>query len=227
MAEKKLHIVMASGYPPFSHIGPDGKQTGFDTDLALEFAKRNGMELDIKLIAFAGVIPALVGNQTDMVVSIYATDERRKTVNFSDPYWVAGITFITPADKPAINTLEETAGRTIAVYQGGFDQRFLEQNAPKAILKAYTGGMVAVFGDLAVGRADAAFVDRDVASYYLRDQPGRYRFGTKLFAEGTYAWAIRKEDTELLQHANAFLAEAKKDGTIDRLAKKWSIGPTQ
>ena len=33
-AEKKLEIVMASGYPPFSFIGEDGKQTGFDTDLA-------------------------------------------------------------------------------------------------------------------------------------------------------------------------------------------------
>ena len=40
--DKKLQIVMASGYPPFSFIGEDGKQTGFDTDLAYEFAKRSG-----------------------------------------------------------------------------------------------------------------------------------------------------------------------------------------
>src|ERR1700758_3327509 len=65
--EKKLQIVMASGYPPFSFIGEDGKQTGFDTDLAYEFAKRSGLELVVKLVAFEGVIPALIGKQTDMV----------------------------------------------------------------------------------------------------------------------------------------------------------------
>ena len=223
-AEKKLHIVMASGYPPFSFIGEDGKQTGFDTDLAAEFAKRNGLDLDVKLVAFEGVIPALIGKQTDMVVSIYATPQRRQVVNFSDTYWVAGLSFITARDKPAINSMEEAAGKTIGVLQGGYSQRFLTQNAPRAILKAYKGGPVEVLSDLAIGRVDAAFEDRDVAAYYLRTQPGKYRFGTKLFGQGEYAWAIRKEDADLLEAANRFLAEAKKDGTIDRLAAKWHIG---
>jgi cystine transport system substrate-binding protein len=224
-ADKKLQIVMASGYPPFSFIGEDGKQTGFDTDLAYEFAKRNGLELVVKLVAFEGVVPALIGKQTDMVVSIWATDQRRQVVNFSDTYWVAGLSFVTLKDKPMINSMEEAAGKTIGVLQGGFSQRFLTQNAPKAILKAYKGGPVEILSDLAIGRVDATFDDRDVASYYLRTQPGKYQFGTKLFGEGQYAWAIRKEDPDLLEAANKFLAEAKKDGTIDRLAKKWSIGP--
>src|SRR5438034_11698102 len=71
-AEKKLQIVMASGYPPFSVIGEDGKQTGFDTDLAYEFAKRNGLELGVKLVAFEGVARAGFCTQTDVVVSIDA-----------------------------------------------------------------------------------------------------------------------------------------------------------
>jgi cystine transport system substrate-binding protein len=224
-ADKKLNIVMASGYPPFSFIGENGKQTGFDTDLAEEFAKRNGLELVVKLIAFEGVIPALIGKQTDMTVSIYATEQRRQVVNFTDTYWVAGLSFITLKGKPKINTLEEAAGKTIGVLQGGFSQRYLSQNAPKATLKAYKGGPVEIFSDMEIGRVDAAFEDRDVAQYYLRTKPGRFEFGDKLFAEGQYAWAIRKEDTDLLEAANKFLAEAKKDGTIDRLAKKWSIGP--
>jgi L-cystine transport system substrate-binding protein len=224
-ADKKLNIVMASGYPPFSFIGENGKQTGFDTDLAEEFAKRNGLELVVKLIAFEGVVPALIGKQTDMTVSIYATEQRRQVVNFSDTYWVAGLSFITLKGKPKINSIDETAGKTIGVLQGGFSQRYLTQNAPKATLKAYKGGPVEIFTDMEVGRVDAAFEDRDVASYYLRTKPGRYEFGDKLFAEGQYAWAIRKEDTDLLEAANRFLGEAKKDGTIDRLAKKYSIGP--
>jgi L-cystine transport system substrate-binding protein len=223
--EKKLQIVMASGYPPFSFIGEDGKQTGFDTDLAYEFAKRSGLELVVKLIAFEGVIPALIGKQTDMVVSIYATDQRRQVVNFTDAYWVAGLSFVTLKDKLAINSMDEAAGKTIGVLQGGFSQRFLTQNAPKAVLKAYKGGPVEILSDLAIGRVDAAFEDRDVVAYYLRTQPGKYQFGTRLFGEGQYAWAIRKEDTDLLEAANKFVAEAKKDGTIDRLAQKWHIGP--
>jgi L-cystine transport system substrate-binding protein len=223
--EKKLQIVMASGYPPFSFIGEDGKQTGFDTDLAYEFAKRSGLELVVKLVAFEGVVPALIGKQTDMIVSIYATDQRRQVVNFSEAYWVAGLSFVTPKDKPAINSMDEAAGKTIGVLQGGFSQRFLTQNAPKAVLKAYKGGPVEILSDLAIGRVDAAFEDRDVAAYYLRTQPGKYQFGSRLFGEGQYAWAIRKEDTDLLEAANKFLTEAKSDGTIDRLAKKWHIGP--
>jgi ABC-type amino acid transport substrate-binding protein len=224
-AEKKLQIVMASGYPPFSFIGENGKQTGFDTDLAEEFARRSGLELVVKLVAFEGVVPALIGRQTDMVVSIYATDARRKVVDFTDSYWKAGLSFVTLKGKPPIESLEDAAGKTIGVLQGGFSQRFLSQNAPKAVLKAYKGGPVEVLSDLAIGRIDASFDDRDVASYYLRTQPGKYQFGSRLFGEGEYAWAIRKEDRDLLEAANRFLAEAKRDGTIDRLAKKWSIGP--
>ena len=223
--EKKLQIVMASGYPPFSFIGEDGKQTGFDTDLAYEFAKRNGLELVVKLVAFEGVVPALIGKQTDMVVSIYATDQRRQVVNFSDAYWVAGLSFVTLKDKPAMNSMDDAAGKTIGVLQGGFSQRFLSQNAPKVTLKAYKGGPVEILSDLAIGRVDGAFEDRDVAAYYLRTQPGKYQFGSRLFGEGQYAWAIRKDDPDLLEAANKFLAEAKKDGTIDGLAKKWHIGP--
>ncbi len=142
-----------------------------------------------------------------------------------DTYWVAGLSFVTLKDKPSLNSLEEAAGKTIGVLQGGFSQRFLSQNAPQAVLKAYKGGPVETFTDLAIGRADAAFEDRDVAQYYLRTQPDRFRIGDKLFAQGEYAWAIRKEDGDLLEAANRFLAEAKRDGTIARLAKKWSIGP--
>jgi cystine transport system substrate-binding protein len=225
MAEKKLQIVMASGYPPFSFIGENGKQTGFDTDLAEEFAKKNGVELVVKLVAFEGVIPALIGKQTDMVVSIYATDARRQVVNFSDAYWKAGLSFVTLKGKPGISSLDEASGKTIGVLQGGFSQRFLTQNAPGAVLKAYKGGPVEILQDLAIGRVDGAFEDRDVASYYLRTQPGKYQFSDKLFGEGQYAWAIRKEDGDLVQAANKFLGEASRDGTIDRLAKKWSIGP--
>ncbi len=224
-AEGKLHIVMASGYPPFSFIGSDGNQTGFDTDLAESFARHNGMSLDIKLISFSGVIPALIGRQTDMIVSIYATDERRKIANFTHTYWIAGISFLTVKDKPKIETLEDAAGKTVAVYQGGFDQKWLSEHQPKANQKAYTGGMVAIFNDLALGRVDAVFTDGDVTSWYVRANPGHYNLSTTRFAQGEYAWAIRKEDGELLQHANEFIDQARKDGTIARLGKKWSLGP--
>jgi cystine transport system substrate-binding protein len=225
-ADKKLQIVMASGYPPFSFIGEDGKQTGFDTDLAYEFAKRSGVELVVKLVAFEGVVPALIGKQTDMVVSIYATDKRREVVNFTDTYWTAGLSFVTLKDKPMISSMEEASGKTIGVLQGGFSQRYLTENAPKAVLKAYKGGPVEILSDLAIGRVDGGFEDRDVVSYYLRTQPGKYQFGTRLFGQGQYAWAIRKEDMDLLDAANRFISEAKKDGTVERLAKKWSIGPS-
>jgi ABC-type amino acid transport substrate-binding protein len=218
-----LVVVMSSGYPPFSFIGEDGEQTGFDTDLINEFANRNGLKTDIQITQFEGVLPALIGKKSDIIVSIWATDERRKQVDFSDVYWTSGMTFAWQEGKPTIDSMADAAGKNIGVQQGSWAADVLAKGQPAANQVAYKGGPADMYQDLRIGRLDGVFEDRDVSKYYLMKTAKVFKYSTENFEPGHYAWAIRKGDQALLQAANKFIAEAKADGTLTKLARKYGL----
>ena len=89
-------------------------------------------------------------------------------------------------------------------------------------------GQDSIYADLTAGRIDAAFQDEVAASEGFLKQPvGKdYQFGgpsikdDKLFGVGT-GMGLRKDDTELRQALNKAFAEMRKDGTYEKLAKKY------
>ena len=82
-----LVVGMELAYPPFEGKDEQGNPAGVSVDFMKDFAKSAGKEIKIENIAFDGLIPALLTGKVDMVMSsMTITDERRKTVDFSDPY---------------------------------------------------------------------------------------------------------------------------------------------
>ena len=71
--------------PPFAYI-KDGKPAGYDIELAYIFCKENGYSLEIKDMAFDGIIPSIMSDKCDFGgAGITCTDERRENVYFSEP----------------------------------------------------------------------------------------------------------------------------------------------
>jgi ABC-type amino acid transport substrate-binding protein len=82
-----LVVGMELAYPPFEGKDEQGNPAGVSVDFMKDFAKSAGKAIKIENIAFDGLIPALLTGKVDMVMSsMTITDERRKTVDFSDPY---------------------------------------------------------------------------------------------------------------------------------------------
>jgi ABC-type amino acid transport substrate-binding protein len=98
-AKGKLVVGMNAEFAPFEfHTMADGKDAiaGFDMDLAKEIAKDMGVQLEVKELAFDALLAALQSGQIDVIISgMSATEERRKSVDFSEVYYRATQSLLT------------------------------------------------------------------------------------------------------------------------------------
>ena len=77
---------------PFSFVDGSQKVVGMDVEIAARVAKRMNRKLEVVNMDFGGMIPALVAGKVDLIgACITITDERKKSVLFSEPYYTGGI----------------------------------------------------------------------------------------------------------------------------------------
>lgn len=77
---------------PFSFVDGSHEEVGFDIELAAYVAQELGMELEIVDLDFGSLIPALASGKVDMIgACLTITEERAKSVLFSEPYYEGGI----------------------------------------------------------------------------------------------------------------------------------------
>ncbi|NTW50964.1 MAG: transporter substrate-binding domain-containing protein [Chlorobiaceae bacterium] len=87
-----LRLGTASVTEPFSFVDGSGEVVGYDIELAKHIANKAGKRLEVVNMDFGGMIPALMSGKVDMIAAcITITEERKKQVLFSDPYYVGGI----------------------------------------------------------------------------------------------------------------------------------------
>ena len=90
-AKKKLVFVTSDCDLPFSFKDESGAIVGFDVEMALRFAKANGYGLEVKVMPFPDIIPAVSAGTIDFAANLIAiTDERKNFVDFSDPVYFGG-----------------------------------------------------------------------------------------------------------------------------------------
>ena len=103
----------------FEYIGADGEVTGSDLELAQYIADQLGVELEVINVAFDSISTYLVNDEADLTLSAMTiTDERKETLDFSDPYTVAQQYIIVPQDNETVSTIEDLAGMAIGVHLG-------------------------------------------------------------------------------------------------------------
>ncbi|WP_238593762.1 transporter substrate-binding domain-containing protein [Endozoicomonas atrinae] len=86
-----LRVGLDAGYMPFEMTNKQGKIVGFDVDIARQMAKAMGVKLEIVNTAWDGIIPALVTDKFDIIMSgMTLTSERNLQINFANPYIVVG-----------------------------------------------------------------------------------------------------------------------------------------
>lgn len=224
MVKKRGHLIagVKSDFPPFGYVDASGKNLGFDVDVAHLFAQalfHDPSKVELVAVTSGNRIPFLQSGKIDIIIAtVTITDERRQVVEFSDPYFLSGSLLLVPKASP-IRGVEDLAGKTVAVIQGAIQDKDIEQLAPKANRVKFgkvSEAVLAVKG----GRADA-FAQDDILILTLARENPDMRAAGKPFIPRPYGIAVRKGDLEFVKWVNAELARMKKDGTYDKLWKKY------
>ena len=220
--ESKGTLVMATNaeFPPYEyHDGADDEIVGIDAEIAAAIAEKLGYTLEIEDIAFDSVIPEVTSGKADFgMAGMTVTEERKKSVNFSDSYATAVQVVIVPEDSD-ITSIDDLSGKIIGVQSGTTGDLYATDDFGDENVERYNKGMEAVQA-LSQGKIDAVIIDNEPAKVFVQETEG-LKILDSAYAEEQYAIAIALDNTELLSEVNAALAELKADGTIDSIVSKY------
>ncbi len=220
----ELRVGMEPGYAPFEMVAKDKSVIGFDVDIARAMAKAMGVKLKIVKLEWSGILPALLTNQCDIIISgMTITPERNLYINFADPYLTVGQTFLLrKALRRKVKTFKDLNNDkyTVTTKPGTTALKAVKALIPKARVQLKESEWDAV-KEVVEGRADAFVYDLPFNVVAYGKNKGSVVFRSKPFTHERLGWGIRKGDPDFLNWLNHFLAQLKGDGTFDSLYGKW------
>jgi len=220
---KNIRVAVEGAFPPFNSVSADGQVGGFDVDIAKAICANLKAECTFTVQDWDGLIPALQAGKFDTIISSMSiTDERKKVIDFSRPYYQSPSSFVAPKSAGIKDTSPEgLKGKTIGAQSSTVQATELEEKYKGSNIKLYpTQDEVNL--DLVAGRIDLLFVDKLPGLDWLKTADGaNYEFvGTDLPTDGVGA-AVRKEDSDLRDQISAAILAIKADGTYDKINAKY------
>jgi polar amino acid transport system substrate-binding protein len=176
-------------------------------------------------IAWDGIIPALQSDKIDVIFdSMTITDERKKTINFSDPYYSTVPAFIGQKGEKIELTKDFMKGKSIGVQVSTTHANYVQQAfGDVADVRTYTTQDEAD-ADLVAGRVDYVVADKVALDAFLKTDAAKdLGFLADVTANGPslVGAGIRKDDTKLLGEFNEAIATLLRNGEYDRIAKPY------
>ena len=223
-APKKVIVATDATWPPFESVDETSKQiVGFDIDLFNAIAAKEGLQLEFKNVGFDPLLAGIAQCQYDAAISaITITDERKKSMAFSDTYFAAGQVVTVRTDNTDITTKDNLTGKTVGAQIGTTGAMEVEK-VSGATLKTYDTVDLA-YQDLMNGQVDAVVADNPLALGYVAKNADKIKTVGPVFTDENYGIAVCKTNADLLAKINKGLAAVKAEGTIDSLTTKW-VGP--
>jgi polar amino acid transport system substrate-binding protein len=213
---------MNLAYPPFEMQDKAGQPDGVGVRLAEALAARLGRPLQIVSMDFTGLIPALKTGNIDLILSsMTATDERRKSIDFSNPYAFTGLALLVGKDS-AIQSIDDLkgAGRTITAKAGTTGETWAIRFLPDAKRVVFEDQTACVL-EVAQGRADAFIYDQLSIYKYAEENQATTRGLLKPFVEESWAIGMAKGNDTLRTQVNSFLDEFRKQDGFSKLGDQY------
>ncbi|BHH85152.1 transporter substrate-binding domain-containing protein [Desulforhopalus sp. 52FAK] len=220
-----LRVGMEPGYMPFELTNKKGDIIGFDVDMAKRMAKAMGVELELVSTAWDGIIPALLTDKFDVIMSgMTLTQERNLTVNFASPYILIGQSILLKKElADSVKSYKDLndAKFTVASKLGTTGEQATKRMIGNAKYISYETEQEGVM-ELVNGKIDAFIYDLPFNSIAVGQKgAGKIVHLDEPFTKEPLAWAIKRGDVDFLNWLNNFMAQVKYDGVYDKIYKKW------
>jgi len=233
LSDGVMTVGLNATFPPFEYVGDgtdtfdditsnEGNVTGFDVAMMNEIGKRIGVTVEIEDMDFDGIIPAL-GSKIDVAATgMTITDERKESVNFSDPYYDATQSVLVSEDS-TIATEDDLKNASAIGVQAGTTGETVARGINDAATVSVKSFNQAV-ADLVNGKNDAVILDQVPAEAFATSYSGQLKVldGSQFnFDTEQYGIAMPKDDEVMLNAINGALAAMKADGTYDTLVEQY------
>ena len=207
-------------YPPFEDEDaskPSG-YGGFDIDLMQAIADNLGVTITVQVTPFDSIQSgtAMTADQCDIAASAMTiTDERKENLGFSDPYYDS-LQSLLARDDAGISSLDDLAGKKIAVQSSTTGQAYATENAPSSAQIVEFPDDPSMWAALQANQVDAILQDLPVNLEHAKTDG--YEIVEQYPTDEQYGFAVKKEGKEaLLDAVNAQLQALRDDGTYDTI----------
>lgn len=216
--------------PPYEFV-EDGKIVGYNADILNEIVKNLGVELEHHDVEWKGILSGLEAKKFDfLATSVAVTPERKEKFGMTTPVGELIYVFVKNIDDSSINSQDDLYNKKVGCTTGSANEKYLKAYNEQLIKDGKDGfeivfftGMPDAFLALKNGQVDALLSSETTTLDAMKKSPDTYEI-VSIFDTNKKeytAWAVRKEDAELLAFLNAEILKLKENGTLAQLQEKW------
>lgn len=222
--QKGKIVVGITDYAPMDYKDENGEWTGFDAEFARLFAEELDVEIEFFVISDWGkkFIELQDGNIDAVWNGMTITDEATSNSSVSNPYVLNKQVLVMKADKVAdYKDKASLKDLTIAVENGSAGQSAAEDAEPKKIVPVQD--QAAALLEVKAGTSDACIIDSTMAQAMTGEGTDYADLAAGIIlTDEEYGVSFRK-GSDLTAKFNEFMAEIRKDGTLQKLADKYKL----
>ena len=218
---KGKELKVATGiYAPFAFKDEISKLVVFDLDLLDAMSKKLGFTYKVTPTEYDNMFMAVANGEYDIGMGqVCITEDRKKKMDFTEPYENAGLQFVVRKDEN-LTSVDQLKGKKIAVEKGTAAHKYVTEHCKDSEIVVFPA-ISAAFMEVEQGKADALMQDKPNAVYYLKKHP---ESGLALLGDETAkipdGFALPKDSPYKAEFDKA-LKELQEDGTIKKLEDKW------
>jgi ABC-type amino acid transport substrate-binding protein len=230
MKDGVLNIGVEIGYPPFEDFANDGvTPVGYDIDFANALGEKLGVEIVFTNTAWDGIFQGIGVNYDVVISAVTITEERKETMDFSDPYIDNYQAVVVRADSDIkVKEFQDLEGMALAVQKETTSDILISDYISTGSLNctvAQNEKVITCFTQLDNKEIDAVVVDSTVADGQVGKYPDKYKIAYLDKSEAEqFGVAITKGNSELQSAINKAIADLKKEGFFKESTEYWFGG---
>lgn len=216
----KLIVGTDATYAPMESMDASGNIVGIDIDIVNAIAEELGIEVEYKNYGWEPLFPAVDSSEVDFAVSsITITEERQKSYDFTDPYFVANQLILVPEDS-TVENFQDLKDLRVAVQintTGHIVTQGLQGETSTNIRAIET--MPLAITEMINGNADAAVGDNAVVIEYKTQNPN-VKVKTvedDSFEKEFYGLMVKKGNKEVIDLLNKGIQAVKDNGKLKEI----------
>ena len=218
---KVLKVAVQTDSAPYGFVGTDLKPIGLDVDMANLIGKKLGVPVELVVVVSASRIPALQTRKADLVIATLGKNpDREKVIDFSSAYSPFFQAVFGPKNI-AVKSFADLAGKSVGVTRGAMEDQELTKVAPSGVDTKRFEDNNATIAAFAAGQVQFVALGASVAGNMMTKNPQLSAEYKLLLKDSPNFIGIAKGEDKLKAKVNEIIADAKKSGELEAMAKKW------